>query len=491
MKKKHYIIIFTAIMLLCAVSLIVSCGGGANGTVNSDMNITITGVAKDIETGNLLPGVVISDGTNTATTDTGGTFTLNEKQGSYTLSASASGYLTTYRLCNVAGSSATVNWSLTKSYGNQVVPAMNMDYTILAWNDLGMHCCQDDYSYFLILPPFNTLHAQVIQRGVGPITDGITVSYSFPRKTDSTKYSNFWDYADKYGFKNLPPNVGITGSPLAGDMKVDDRKLGFVAQGIPVTPYDDDGQWAPLGTATITVSTSDGVPLQTASVVVPVSTELHCDNCHNSANPQLDILQKHDKLSGTTLTDDQKNGVVHLCAECHADNALGAPGKSDVESFSLAMHNFHKDKVALMPDDGMGGCYNCHPGPKTQCLRGIMYRAGMRCKDCHGNMWDMASSINAGRQPWLQEPKCGDCHGAKHQENNGTLFRNSIFVNAWDPKMNGQLYCEACHSSTHAELTAASMADNVIPQQCQGDNYWIWNCFVCHTDDMTSPSIHQ
>ena len=40
-----------------------------------------------------------------------------------------------------------------------------MNYVILAWNDLGMHCAQDDYSYFLILPPFNTLHAQVFERG--------------------------------------------------------------------------------------------------------------------------------------------------------------------------------------------------------------------------------------------------------------------------------------------------------------------------------------
>lgn len=468
-------------------------GGGGGGGASSG---AVHGVVKDIETGAPLSGVSISYGSLSAATDAAGAFNLTMPTGNYTLTASAPGYLTTFRTCDVSvSSSTTVNWSLTKTYGNQDVPALTMDYTVLAWNDLGMHCCQDDYSYFLILPPFNTVHVQVIQRGIGPVTDGITVSYSFPKKTDSTLYNNFWTFAASYGWNALAPNVGITGTPLGGDMKVDDNKLGFVAQGIPVTPYDDDGTWDPFGAATITVKDSaTGNVLQTSNVVVPVSTELHCENCHSRDNPQLtqlDILQRHDLRNGTTLEDDRENGVLHMCAECHADNALGAPGKPGIKSFSLAMHNFHKDKINAVPDDGMGGCYNCHPGPKTQCLRGIMHRAGMVCKDCHGSMGTMADSITAGRQPWLQEPKCGTCHGEKHKENDNTLFRNSIFNNSWDPKMSGQLYCEACHNSTHGELTTSNPADQGISQQFQGDNFWIWNCFVCHTDLMTTPSIHK
>ncbi|MBD3800982.1 MAG: hypothetical protein IE886_05935, partial [Campylobacterales bacterium] len=37
------------------------------------------------------------------------------------------------------------------------------DYTLLAWNDLGMHCMDGkDFSVFSILPPYNNLNAQLI-----------------------------------------------------------------------------------------------------------------------------------------------------------------------------------------------------------------------------------------------------------------------------------------------------------------------------------------
>lgn len=36
---------------------------------------------------------------------------------------------------------------------------------VLAANDLGMHCADQDYQIFSILPPFNVVHAQVVQKG--------------------------------------------------------------------------------------------------------------------------------------------------------------------------------------------------------------------------------------------------------------------------------------------------------------------------------------
>jgi len=35
-------------------------------------------------------------------------------------------------------------------------------WTVLGWNDLGMHCMDSDYSVFSILPPLNNVRAQVI-----------------------------------------------------------------------------------------------------------------------------------------------------------------------------------------------------------------------------------------------------------------------------------------------------------------------------------------
>jgi hypothetical protein len=37
---------------------------------------------------------------------------------------------------------------------------------VFAFNDLGMHCLDKDFSVFSILPPFNVLHAQVVRKGV-------------------------------------------------------------------------------------------------------------------------------------------------------------------------------------------------------------------------------------------------------------------------------------------------------------------------------------
>ncbi|WP_242394329.1 carboxypeptidase-like regulatory domain-containing protein [Anaeromyxobacter oryzisoli] len=460
-------------------------GGGGAGTS------TVTGVVKDIATGAPLAGVTISDGTHSATTSSAGAYTLSSTAtGTATLTATGNGYLQTSQLVTVSSSAtSTVDWALTRSYGTQKIPAANMSTVVLAWNDLGMHCDQDDYSYFMVLPPYNTLHAQVIQRGGD--SSGFTVSYAFPKKTDSTLHTNFWSYAAQYGYP-VAPNVGISGTPLAGDMQPDPNGHGYIAQGIPVTPYDDDGTWDPYGTATLTVKDSTGKVVQTATVVAPVSTEMMCANCHGTTNPQLDILQKHDSLSGTSLAADHAAGKVHACSECHSDNALGAPGKAGVESLSLAMHNFHKDKMSTtsVAASTTPDCYNCHPGPKTQCLRGIMARAGKTCHDCHGDMNAMTSGLQGGRQPWLQEPRCGGCHDAKHAESSGTLYRNSLLQNSPSGDMNGRFYCEACHNGAHAELATANSADPTIPMQLQGDNYWIWSCTVCHTSQPQS-SMHR
>ena len=38
-------------------------------------------------------------------------------------------------------------------------------YILLGWNDLGMHCYNRDFQDLAVLPPYNTLWAQVIKRG--------------------------------------------------------------------------------------------------------------------------------------------------------------------------------------------------------------------------------------------------------------------------------------------------------------------------------------
>jgi len=74
------------------------------------------------------------------------------------------------------------------------------EYSVFAWNDLGMHCLNPTYDKAVILPPYNNLMVQVIKRGSPPqvVTAGITVSYKLINNTASyskRSYGGFWDNA--------------------------------------------------------------------------------------------------------------------------------------------------------------------------------------------------------------------------------------------------------------------------------------------------------
>jgi hypothetical protein len=41
-------------------------------------------------------------------------------------------------------------------------PAGAAGWTLVGWNNLGMHCMDGDYAVFALLPPYNTIQAQLI-----------------------------------------------------------------------------------------------------------------------------------------------------------------------------------------------------------------------------------------------------------------------------------------------------------------------------------------
>ncbi|MBI5896660.1 MAG: hypothetical protein HZB24_11875 [Desulfobacterales bacterium] len=124
------------------------------------------------------------------------------------------------------------------------------DYVVLAWNDLGMHCLNLTYDRLVILPPYNTLWAQVIERGNPPrvVTGGVQVHYAILNNTTSLNklsYNQFWEPAvlALFGAPGLEPDTGLNlrdpaiHNGLSGDMQlVGDH---FQADGIPVTPVRD------------------------------------------------------------------------------------------------------------------------------------------------------------------------------------------------------------------------------------------------------------
>ena len=75
-------------------------------------------------------------------------------------------------------------------------------YVVFAWNDLGMHCLNPTYDTAVLLPPYNTVWAQVIKRGNPPqvVTAGISLEYRIVNNTASytktygdSKFGQFWD----------------------------------------------------------------------------------------------------------------------------------------------------------------------------------------------------------------------------------------------------------------------------------------------------------
>jgi hypothetical protein len=157
-------------------------------------------------------------------------------------------------------------------------------------------------------------------------------------------------------------------------------------------------------------------------------------------------------------------------AICHGSNALGAPSVGNIKNLSNAMHGHHNPTNAPDITTNTDGCYNCHPGPKTQCLRDTMsVNYGLNCTNCHGDITVVAQNPN----PWLNEPRCSNsgCHGEQYAPNLA-LYRDS--------KGHGGIFCEGCHDSTHAIATSREPSDAIKFNELQGQTGTLRQCTTCH-----------
>jgi hypothetical protein len=359
-----------------------------------------------------------------------------------------------------------------------VIPpaASNSQYVVFAWNDLGMHCLNPTYDTAVILPPYNTVWAQVVRRGTPPqvVTTGLTVEYSILNNTTSSNkgtFGQFWTYVQQLFGVSLTVDTGLNldiptlHNGLAGTMVA--KGDHFQVNGIPVTPINDSNVWSPYQVVAVTVKDGSGTIVARTQATVPTSDEINCAKCHNgNPNPFLDILQKHDTNVGTSLV----NQRPVLCASCHGSPALGQSGKgSSGKYLSEAIHGFHASLGAT--------CYDCHPGSKSQCNRSLAHTAADgNCTNvnCHGTMATLAASITSGaKTPWLTEPKCANCHTAVAEVDTGSvLYRNAIG--------HGGVYCAGCHGSPHAMVPSGQASDNYQALQYQSGAKSIGSCGVCH-----------
>ncbi len=358
---------------------------------------------------------------------------------------------------------------------------------LIGWNNLGMHCMDDDYSVFSILPPYNTLDAQLIDSSGHLVRNaaGYSVTYEAVADPDGSINSTsigkttFWDYSGAIFGANLPADTGLTGKKMPGPsnqpqfLDFSGVMNWFEGLGIPITPIDDAGHSNPYPLVRLTARNTAGAVLATTDVVLPVSGEMNCRACHSStsgtaAKPaagwvndphtsrdyRLNILRLHDErhlgspvytaaLAATGYTPDglYASVIEHqkpvLCAACHASEALGTGGFPGVPALTRSIHSLHANVIG--PDTGLpldhvanrSSCYQCHPGSETKCLRGAMGAAvaadgssAMQCQSCHGTMSQVGALDRTG---WLDEPQCASCHTGTATQNRGKLRFDSVF----------------------------------------------------------------
>lgn len=432
--------------------------------------------------------------------------------------------------------------------------AAGTSFTLVAWNDLGMHCMDADYSVFSILPPFNNLHAQLVDSGNNKlVTSGVTLTYEAMADLDgstnsiSSTKSNFWTYAQPLFGASLADDVGLTGNmapsftPRALTFAAASGQ--FIADGIPITPYDDAGRKNFYPMVKVVARDAAGTQLAQARVVLPVSDEMSCAACHasnsgaaakpaagwaNLASPDRDyktnILVLHDEKSlsvkayqdalaakgyaAAGLAATAASGKPILCATCHSSNALPGTGVAGIKPLTTAIHSHHamvKDPATGLVLDSINNrsaCYQCHPGSQTKCLRGAMGKAllangqaAMDCQSCHGTMANVGSATRTG---WLDQPNCQACHHDGQRDL--TAVSNTGLPKTWldtrfattpnapatgfslyrFSKGHGGLQCEACHGSTHAVFPSAHANDNVLSNDVQGHEGTISECSACH-----------
>ncbi len=371
----------------------------------------------------------------------------------------------------------------------------NGGWTVIGWNNLGMHCMDRDFSVFAILPPYNSIYAQVMDANGLLIRNatGITVTYQAVAdptgsiNTTSIGKTNFWQFVQPLFGASPAPDVGLTGLRMPGSgntpqpMGFDSVATWFGAEGVPITPTDDAGRRNSYPMMHIVLKDSSGHVLTSSDIVLPISDEMDCTACHASGSDpaampaagwvwdcsrdrdyRLNILRLHDdRWLGNTayqaaLAQAGYNagglfptvvtaGSPILCARCHASNALPGTGYAGIPPLTESEHGGHAAVIdpvtglTLDASTNRSACYRCHPGSTTKCLRGAMGASvaadgtmAIQCQSCHGSMSRVGA---AGRVGWLDEPTCQNCHTGTATHNNGQIRYTSAFDTNGQPRV--------------------------------------------------------
>lgn len=245
----------------------------------------------------------------------------------------------------IKDSSATLTVPVTVKSNAPAITASN--YTLLAWNDLGMHCMDGmDFSVFTILPPYNTLHAQLKDKSGKLISTNVKLTYEAVAdstgsiNTYSDTKTNFWQWVSPLFGLNPPLDVGVnldglgSGTPEPGNkttslvpaaMTYNINYHWFEAEGIPMTPFPDNPKIDANGnkiknfypTVKVVAKDLSGNVLATTTTVLPVSDEMTCKGCHASTNAtnnpaKIAAKPKSGWVFDSNLDKDWKRNILRL-----------------------------------------------------------------------------------------------------------------------------------------------------------------------------------
>ena len=377
----------------------------------------------------------------------------------------------------------------------------NITHQVLAFNDLGMHCADLDYSTFVILPPYNVIHSQVIERGEEPrILDDAQASVSYRAVADasgsinatsqnlpgSVYKTNFWninpDTGNSYAFDlfGLDPKPGeglAFGQKMPGHQQpynsndeqafnhFDPDKQWFGADGVPILPIDDNGQLNayPLMRVSADVNGA-GNDVASLDVVLPVASEADCQNCHavgevaaptdstidyvfaddiNDPNSvlqaaKINILKLHDAKHSTDL----ENQTPVLCASCHYSAAL------DLAGAGPQGEQVNQDMMSEVMHRHHGQLTDPATGDPLFPTNGTLEQT---CYQCHpGKVTQCLRGAMGGAGV-----TCQDCHGSMLAV--GSATRQPWFD---EPR------CESCHTGDALDHLGDSIR---LPQAWEGD----------------------
>lgn len=378
----------------------------------------------------------------------------------------------------------------------------NAEHLLCVFPLQGVTLVGDAAPLMTLLPPGSELNAQLIRRDASPVveSDGYTMR-----------------------FRLDAPYVapGVNGAAAAGELQAAEGGQYFSSGGIPVMPVFRDGIYDAYPTAFVTAGKEGGEPAAATRVVLPVSTQVGCRNCHTGAwktdeaggisvTTAMDILALHDRYNKTEFVEETAEGDTIDCASCHTGG--------DTPTLSAAIHGFHA-VTKLSGDEACASCHASGEDGQTRFYRGLHADMGLDCTRCHGTMAEHAASLlrreidlgNKGaqkrldalalllaepaaaifpREPYVNMPQCAGCHDFTEKPDAGTA---SAF-NKWTDKAEerfsrayddtGQLRCPSCHGPAHALYPAQNERDNIQPLQYQnaaaplGAN---GNCAACHT----------